>query len=60
MCRAPRMRDDHLVSDNTALVLILCVMSVTIGGAVLAAIRGAVEIVRVIKGQDASPTRVIR
>lgn len=43
------------MSDNTALVLIVCVMSITIGAAVIAGIRGAVEIIRVLRGREPDP-----
>lgn len=40
------------MSDNTALVLIICVASVTAGGVIVALTRAAVEIVRIVKGRD--------
>lgn len=53
------VRDDHEMNANTALVLITCVASLTAGVVIVAAIRGAVEIVRIIR-RPAGPEKVGR
>ena len=40
------------MSDNTALVMVICCVSMTVCGSLIAAIRGAVEIIRIIKGRE--------
>lgn len=47
------------MSDNTALVLIICVASLTAGGVIVALTRAAVEIVRIVKRPEQAP-RVAR
>lgn len=47
------------MNANTALVLITCVASLTAGVVIVAAIRGAVEIVRIIR-RPAGPEKVGR
>jgi hypothetical protein len=48
------------MSDNTALVLVICCISMTVGGSLIAAIRGAVEIIRIIKGREPHHKTAVR